>query len=130
MTWLARETREIAEQYPHDTGHRNRAASRIRTSSNEPNAVRRSNASRVSRRWPRRSGGPAPRYRGIGRGRRNELRADASKKLKTVKAQDIMKRAGVLPFRFGQATPGATVLTAGVDPKWDERSRRAAGIAQ
>ena len=65
------------------------------------------------------------RYRS---GETNELRADASKKLKNVRAEDIMKRAGVLRPRRdtedrGHPGQGWCLVRNGADEGYDYRVR-------
>ena len=88
-----------------DAGHRRRparyagwpnlAAPSTPTLSSMRNDVRRSNASVVSMPWPPRSADPT-RPSPVPVRRHERVAADVSKKLKNVKAQDIMKRARVL----------------------------------
>ncbi|NHU43024.1 MULTISPECIES: hypothetical protein [Rhodococcus] len=72
-----------------------------------------------------RSRSAVSRYRS---GETNELRADASKKLKNVKAEDIMKRAGVLrpdgtPKRAVIRVKGGVMVRNGADEGYDYRVR-------
>ena len=72
-----------------------------------------------------RSRSAVSRYRS---GETNELRADASKKLRNVKAQDIMKRAGVLrpdgtPKKAVIRVKGGVMVRNGADEGYDYRVR-------
>jgi hypothetical protein len=109
-------------------GGRSGAASRTRTCSNARNAARRyerlGGIDAVAQKIGR-SRSAVSRYRS---GETNELRADASKKLKNVKAQDIMARAWVLrpdgtPKRAVIRVKGGVMVRNGADVGYDYRVR-------
>lgn len=79
-----------------------------------------------------RSRSAVSRYRS---GETNELRADASKKLRNVKAEDIMKRAGVLrpdgtPKKAVIRVKGGVMVRNGADEGYDYRIRTDPGLRE